>query len=147
MRCSSSEWRINRARAALAAFVLAAAFAACRTTTTVTYLPTLERPRLTLEDGGATLRQFLQLDCPAAGSPGGADSVAVRVVVSEFGTVSASELLESSGSATVDDVIGAITAQLTFAGNDPMPAAGESRVLVRYSCVEPVAAQLLLAGR
>jgi len=142
-----SERRALPIRAAFVALALLATLG-CRTTTTVTYLPTVERPRLTLAEGGATLQQFLQLDCPAAGndSPSSRDSVVARVVVDEDGTVSQSELEGSSGSSTVDDIIGAITAQLTFSGDGTRPQAGPALVMARYSCVPEVSADLSVLG-
>ena len=153
MRCSFSERGSGSALAigsvrSRALFVLVAAgmsLMACRTTTTVTYLPSLERQRLSLEQGSATLAQFMQVQCGEVQRSGRtADSVVARVIVGEDGSVNESELQSSSGIGTVDNIIGVVTAQLTFADSASRPPAGASRVLASYDCAAPVSARLRL---
>lgn len=136
---SSSAGSCRLATLALATLLLTAV--GCRTTTTTLYLPTAERERLTLAEGGETLRQFLELGCPATAE---GDTVVARVRVSDEGAVEESELEGSSGSATLDGIIGAISAQLTFAGEEPRPPAGQARVRVLYSCGQSLSAALEL---
>ena len=126
------------------AVLLAAAvvLSGCRTTTTVTYLPTPERARMSLEQGSATLVQFMQVQCGEIQARGGADSVIARVVVGDNGEVQESELESGTGSESADNIIGAITAQLTFADETPVPSAGAARVLASFSCTRPASAKL-----
>ena len=106
--------------------------AACVTTTSVTYLPSAEQPRLTLGDGGRTLARFVGVECErlsAAGRDSG--SAVARVALDSLGAAVSSEVLTSSGDARVDGLVGAVTAQLRL---DAPPAGGTAAVRARWRC-------------
>jgi hypothetical protein len=120
-------------RGALGALGALALLGACVRTTTVTYLPNLERPRLTLAQGEVTLARYLGIECESLlGRSVATGDTRVAVVVDSLGGVTASELERSTGDARADGLVGAVTAQLRL---DGLPA-GTTRAVVRagYRC-------------
>lgn len=140
MQCSFSSLPVRTYVTSVLFAVLLLTVQGCRTTSSTIYLPTAERERLSLTEGGATLRQFLELECPATTRE---SQVVARVLLSDRGEVLESALEGTSGSSSVDGIIGAVTAQLTLADREPLPR-GQARVRVQYSCGEPVTAALEL---
>lgn len=143
MQCSSSSAAARRYLTTAVLALLLLAGQGCRTTSSTTYLPTTERERLTLAEGEATLRQFLELECTTATQ---GNAVVARVLLDDRAEVLESELEGTTGSTSLDGIIGAVTAQLTLAGVEPMPAQGPARVRVRYDCGEAKTATLELVG-
>ena len=138
MRCSSSDRGRRGARRAAALLPL---LAACVTTTTVAYLPSADRPRLTLDAGGRTLAQFVGVVCErlaAAGRDSG--SAVARVALDSSGTAVSSEILASSGDERVDGLVGAVTAQLRL---DERPARGAADVRASWRCSGDAGATLV----
>jgi len=121
------------AGAALAALALAAALAACVRTTTVTYLPSPERPRLSLAEGGTMLARYLGIECESLlGRPVASAETRVRVAVDSVGNVTSSMLERSTGDAQADGLVGAVTAQRRLAALPP--GATEAGVRASHRC-------------
>ena len=110
-----------------------ALLAACVRTTTVTYLPSPERPRLSLAEGGTVLARYLSIECESLlGRPVSSSETRVRVAVDSAGNVTSSMLERSTGDAQADGLVGAVTAQLKLAALPP--AATEAVVRASYRC-------------
>ena len=117
-------------RVALAALAL---LAACVRTTTVTYLPSPERPRLSLAEGGTVLARYLSIECESLlGRTVASSETRVRVAVDSVGNVTSSMLERSTGDAQADGLVGAVTAQLKLAALPP--GATEAVVRASYRC-------------
>lgn len=115
--------------------------AACVTTTSVTYRPSAEQPRLTLDEGGRTLGRFVGVECErlaAAGRDSG--SAVARVLLDSLGLAASSEVLTSSGDARVDGLVGAVTAQLRL---DARPPGGTAAVRASWRCSGDAGATLV----
>ena len=124
MRCSFSD------RGGGAPWLLL--LAACVTTTTVSYVPSADRPRLTLDAGGRTLAQFVGVECERLAAAGRDSGAAVaRVALDSAGTAVSAEILTSSGDARVDGIVGAIAAQLRLDGR---PASATTAVRASWRC-------------
>lgn len=107
--------------------------AACVRTTTVTYLPSAERPRLTLDDGRGMLASFVGVECERLLGLGRAEgAVRVLVALDSAGEAASSELVGSSGDSRVDGLVGAVAAQLRLA---PAPA-GRAALHAGYRCAD-----------
>jgi hypothetical protein len=119
---------------ALRSFV-AFLLAACTTTTTVTYVPSPEQPRLDLAQGQATLARFVGIECErlrGAGHPTG--ETQVTLALDSAGLATGAELAASSGDARIDGIIGAVTAQLTLEHSSRGVRAATLRAA--YQCAE-----------
>ena len=123
--------RFATATATAAAAV--ALLAGCVRTTTVSYLPSVERPRLSLGEGQATLARYLGIECESLlGRSVARGEARVAVAVDSVGDVISAELERSTGDARADGLVGAVTAQLHL---DGLPS-GTTRAVVRagYRC-------------
>ena len=121
-------------RAALPALVVLLA-GACVTRTSISYLPSAEQPRVELAQAQAMLGQFVGVECERLRTAGRATgSARLRLAQGDSGQVTQADLVESSGDARVDGVMGAIAAQLRL----PPPAAGQGAAVVRasYRCAD-----------
>ena len=117
----------------LGAAAFAGALAGCVRTTTVSYLPSPERPRLSLTEGERMLARYLSIECGSAPERAGASAEArVRVAVDSVGDVTSSMLERSTGNAQADALVGAVTAQLKLAALPP--GAGQTVVRASYRC-------------
>lgn len=149
MRCWSSDGAVGapacaprprtargaHARRALACTGSLLLVAACVKTTSVTYLPSPEQPRLDLAGGARTLERFLGLECGRLVEAGhGSGETVVRVSLDSAGLAIAAELARSTGDARADGIVGAVAAQLQFAA--PGVAAGAASVRARYRCAD-----------
>ncbi len=121
----------ERATAALAAGALALV-AACVRTTTVTYLPSPDQPRLTLAEGEATLARFVGVECERLRGAGRA-AAETRVLVRHDGAgqATSSELAASTGDSRVDGLVGAVAAQLRLE-----PGRSPVELRVGYRCAD-----------
>ena len=121
--------------------LLLLALAACVTTTSVTYLPSAEQPRLTVEEGGRTFARFVGVECErlvAAGRGGGA--AGARVALDSAGAVTSAEVLGTTGDARLDGLVGAVAAQLRLTD---AAAARAARVRATYRCAGDAGATLV----
>ena len=108
---------------------------ACVTRTSISYLPSVEQPRIELSQAQATLGQFVGVECERLRTAGRAAGAArLRLAQDDSGHVTRADLDQSSGDARVDGVMGAIAAQLRL----PPPAAGRGAAVVRasYRCAD-----------
>ena len=118
---------------ALAALGALGALGACVRTTTVTYLPSPERPRLSLAEAGTVLARYLGIECESLlGRTVASSETRVRVAVDSVGNVTSSMLERSTGDAQADGLVGAVTAQLKLAALPP--GATEAVVRASYRC-------------
>ena len=123
----------SRPRTTALALLAAGALGACVRSTTITYLPSLERPRLSLAEGQATLARYLGIECESLlGRSVARGEARVAVAVDSAGDVTSAELERSTGDARADGLVGAVTAQLHL---DGLPS-GTTRAVVRagYRC-------------
>ena len=108
--------------------------AACVTTTSVTYLPSADRPRLSLADGGRTLGQFVGVECERLVGAGRDSGTAVaHVALDSLGDAVSAEVTARSGDSRVDGLVGAVAAQLRLAER-PAPRAA---VRATWRCAGP----------
>ena len=104
----------------------------CVHSTTVSYLPNPDQPRLSLAEGRDMLARFGGVDCARLRAAGhAAGETDVLVLADSAGAVTSSELRGSSGDARLDGVIGAVAAQLRL---DPAPADGRATVHAGFRC-------------
>lgn len=110
--------------------------AACVRTTTVTYLPSAEQPRLGLDEARGTLATFVGVECARLLGEGRAEGAArVLVALDSAGEATSSELATTTGDARVDGIVGAVAAQLRL----DAPAAargGPAALLAGYRCAD-----------
>jgi len=122
-----------RMRTTALALLAAGALGACVRSTTITYLPSPERPRLSLAEGQTTLARYLGIECESLlGRSVASSRTSVLVLVDSLGNVTSSELERSTGDPQADGLVGAVTAQLRL---DGVPAgAGRAVVRAAYRC-------------
>ena len=123
----------SRMRTTALALLAAGALGACVRSTTITYLPSPERPRLSLAEGQTTLARYLGIECESLlGRSVASSRTTVLVLVDSLGNVTSSELERSTGDPQADGLVGAVTAQLRL---DGVPAgAGRAVVRAAYRC-------------
>ena len=109
--------------------------AACVSSSTITYLPSPEQPRLALEDGRDMIARFVGLECDRLTAAGRATGqTGVVVTTDSAGLATSAELLGSTGDERADGVLGAVAAQLDLGA-----ASGggrRSELQVGYSCAD-----------
>ena len=128
-------WWSSSSGSRLPALGAAAALAlgACVRTTTVTYLPSAERPRLSLDEGRAMLAQFVGVECERLRGAGrAAGETRVVVALDADGRATSSELTGTTGDGRVDGLVGAVAAQLRL---DPPPGA-RAELHAGYRCAD-----------
>jgi hypothetical protein len=109
--------------------------AACTTTTTVTYVPSPEQPRLDLRQGQATLQRFVGLECERLRGAGhAAGETQVSVTLDDAGLATEAGLAASTGDTRIDGIIGAVAAQLTLAHQ--LPRVRATTLHATYQCAE-----------
>lgn len=112
---------------------------ACVSSSTITYLPSPEQPRLGLDEGRAMIARFIGLECDRLSAANLASrQVEVVVVTDSAGLAKSAELRSSTGDDRANGVIGAVAAQLDL-GSPAAGAssgAGDSALLAGYSCAD-----------
>ena len=110
---------------------------ACVSSSTITYLPSPEQPRLGLDEGRAMIARFIGLECDRLFAANLAvRQVDVVVVTDSAGLARSAELRGSTGDERANGVIGAVAAQLNL-GSPPSSAsggAGSTALRAGYSC-------------
>lgn len=109
---------------------------ACVTTTTREFLPSPHNPTYSRAQATPVLAEYLRLQCPAFRKANRADTGTVRFVVSvdTSGLATRARLAQGSGDQLVDEVFGAVAAQLQFAPDRARPAARREVVAMGYRC-------------
>ena len=117
------------------ALVLLLLSSACVTRTSHEYLPSADRDRLSLNAAQDELDQLMQIECARLLTDRRPESGDARLSVDldASGTVMRSRVTASTGDERVDDMFGAVAAQMKFeAPPDGTPKTGRMRM--GYSC-------------
>lgn len=126
---------------AAAAAIAAALTAGCVSSTTITYLPSPEQPRLTLEEGRGMLARFVGVECGRLVDEGkGTGSADLLARTGPDGAVASAELTSGSGDERANGVMGAVVAQLRLDSDD---AGREIPLRAGYQCTDGGATALL----
>lgn len=110
---------------------------ACVSSTTITYLPSPEQPRLGLDEGRSMIARFIGLECDRLAAANLASrQVDVVVVTDSVGLAKSAELQGSTGDERANGVIGAVSAQLDLGSSaNGLGSGGRSTALrAGYSC-------------
>jgi hypothetical protein len=121
--------------------LLALVLASCVTTTTRYYVPTAGEARINQSQLRERLDALLRIECPrlmgnAASALGDAG---FELDVSRTGEVMRARLERSSGDGRIDDIFGALVAELRFEPPATTEEVARGRITVGYSC-SPTAA-------
>ncbi|HJU64977.1 MAG TPA: hypothetical protein VJ596_04835 [Gemmatimonadaceae bacterium] len=115
--------------------------AACVTTTTKHYLPTPGQPRITQNQLREQLDALLRIECPRlmGGTSSALGDAEFGLEVSRGGEVMRATLDRTSGDLRMDDIFGALVAELRFEPPATTDEIARGRLTVGYSC-SPTAA-------
>jgi hypothetical protein len=110
--------------------------AGCVTTTTRYYVPTAGEARINQSQLRERLDALLRIECPRLmGSATSAlGDAGFALEVSPTGEVMRARLERSSGDARIDDIFGALVAELRFEPPATAAAVAHGRMTVGYSC-------------
>ena len=121
-----------------------ALLASCVRSTSISYLPNAERPRLSLAEGESMLARYLSIECQQLlGRSVATGQANVIVAVDSLGNVTTSQLERSTGDPQADGLVGAVTSQLRLEALAP----GTKSAVVRagYRCLPDGRATTTLA--
>lgn len=110
---------------------------ACVSSSTITYLPSPEQPRLGLDEGRAMIARFIGLECDRLSAANLASrQVEVVVFTDSAGLARSAELRGSTGDERANGVIGAVAAQLDLGAPTAVRGGGTatSALNAGYSC-------------
>jgi hypothetical protein len=117
--------------------VLIAAWAAgCTVSTTKFYVPSNGQSRLSLEQLRTRAGALLAVECPRllAGRPSAFGETDLTIDVKRDGSVQRAHVDRSSGDARIDDIFGALAAQLQLDRPSTTDHAAHPRIGIGYSC-------------
>ncbi|MEJ7809889.1 MAG: TonB family protein [Gemmatimonadaceae bacterium] len=114
---------------------LIASLAACVTATSRVYLPTEEQGRFSSDQLRDRADAFLGAECARlmGNNRSAAGSANYSVIVDAKGQVTEARMQRTSGDERLDQIFGALAAQLAFPPPEP-PAATTAGVTIGYSC-------------
>ena len=138
MRATGSFRTATRWRSFSAA-VVAAWMAACMVSTTKFYVPASGQPRLSLDQLRTRAGALLSVECPRllAGRPSAFGETDLTVDVDGDGSVLRAHVDRSSGDPRIDDIFGALAAQLQLDRSSSSNSRGRAthqRIGIGYSC-------------
>lgn len=119
-------------RATITALLVGCLVTGCVRSTTITYLPSPEQPRLTMEEGREMLVRFIGVECDRLVEAGrGSGSADLLVQVDSTGLASSAELVSGSGDERANGIMGAVAAQLQL---DAADAGRHVPLRASYAC-------------
>ena len=118
----------------VARVALAAAVAACVTTTTKYYVPSAGEDRLSTDEVRERADDLLRVECPRllGGATAATGTARLTVDVGADGAVTRARVRTSSGDQRVDDMFGALAARLQVDAPERGPTT--ARITMGYSC-------------
>jgi hypothetical protein len=116
--------------------VIAAWAAGCTVSTTKFYVPSSGQPRLSLEQLRTRAGALLPVECPRllAGRPSAFGETDLTIDLNQDGSVLRAHVDRSSGDARIDDIFGALAAQLQLDRPSTTDHAAHQRIGIGYSC-------------
>jgi hypothetical protein len=116
--------------------VIAAWAAGCTVSTTKYYVPAGGQPRLSLEQLRTRAGALLDVECPRllAGRPSAFGETDLTIELNQDGGVQRAHVDRSSGDARIDDIFGALAAQLQLDRLSTTDHTAHRRIGIGYSC-------------